>query len=61
MEYLYIAIALGPIIIQNGCIWHSSIYGSNRTVWHLNSVQKIKLFDIELFDYLKMCKQINGI
>ena len=39
------------------------LMGSNKTVWHLNWVQtnnlyKIEIFEIELFDYSTVSKQI---
>ena len=39
VEYPFIAIALGTTLAQNGSTWKGPIYGSNRSVWHLNWIQ----------------------
>ena len=38
MEYLFITIAPRFTLARRGSTWKDPIYGSNRTVWHLNCV-----------------------
>ena len=38
-EYSFIAIAPRFTLAWSGSIWQGPIYGSNRTVWHLNWIQ----------------------
>ena len=66
MEYSFIAIALRYTLTWSGNTWQGPIYGSNRTVWHLNCVQinhlcKTELLEIELFDHLTVCKQVTDV
>ena len=39
VEYPFIAIALRSTLTQSGGTWKGPIYGSTRTVWHLNCMQ----------------------
>ena len=48
-------------LVQSGCTWIGLLFGSNRTVWHLNWVQthdlcSVELLEIDLFDHLTVCK-----
>ena len=66
VEYFFLAIAPRSTLALSGRICLRLIYKSNRTIWHLNCVQtnelcQIKLLEIELFDCLTMCKQLNRI
>ena len=66
MEYPFIAITPRSTLIWRGSTWKSPIYGSNKTVRHLNTEQTnnldwIKLSEIELFDHLTVCKQMINI
>ena len=60
-EYPFIAITL-----RSTLAWSSSIYGSNRSVSHLNCEQtndlcNTELFQIEQFDDLILCKQMTYV
>ena len=60
IEYPFIIIALRFTLTRNGNAWYGPLYESDRTVWHLNSVQTkglffIELFEIESFAYLTEC------
>ena len=64
--YLFIAIAPSSNLLWSGCTGEDTIYGSNRTAWHLNCVQtndlhSIELLEIELFDHLTECKQMTDV
>ena len=57
MKYPFIAIPPRSTLTQNGSTWKGPIYGSNRTVLHLdcvraNNLGKIELLETELFDHL---------
>ena len=65
-KYPFIAIAPRSTPSRSGSTWESPIYGSNRTVWHLNWVQTnnfcwTEVLEIELFDCLTACKEMNDI
>ena len=66
VEYPFIAIVPRFTLALSGSTWKAFIYWSNRTVLHLNWVQtndfyQIELFEIELFDHLTVCKQMNDV
>ena len=66
VEYPFIAKTPSSTLIRSGSTWWDPIYGSNRTVWHLNCMQtndlcKIELFEIELFHDLTVCKQMTDV
>ena len=65
-EYPFIVRTPGSTLAHSSSTWQKPIYGSNKTVWHLNSVQKnylwwIELLEIELFGPLAVCKQVTDV
>ena len=64
-EYPFIAITPMSTLTWSGSTWQDPMYGSNRTVWHLNWVQTNDLCLISdtyqclgLFNFVDLCLQI---
>ena len=58
-EVILKTVQKGEILNVFGYFWLGPSYGSNRTDWHLNSVQTNDLGWVKLFDPLTGCKQMT--
>ena len=66
VEHSFIATTFRSTLTRSGSTWQAPIYGSNRTIWHLNWEQtndlcQIELEEIELFDHLAVGKKMTDI
>ena len=65
-EYPFLAITPRSTLARSSCTGKVPMYGSNRTVRHLNCVQTndlcyVELFEIGLFDYMTVLKQMTTV